>query len=266
MSSDKRLEELPRFLKTRRERIKPADVGLPATGRRRVPGLRREEVAALAGIGVSWYTALENGDARGVSETTLAAVADALRLSDSERQYLFTLAGATKDSEAFVSPSQLVLDTMHAISFPAYILDAAWEVQSFNDPFRRVWAIADEVPPFNAVERLFVHPVARAMHGERFEANIRPVIAMLRSSQGRRPYIRSLRESCDRLIRDAQIKRIWDQYEISNPLVSNTVTVDSPLGRFSYETLTLPISGTSGIVVQVPDLQSRGLLERTSGV
>ena len=80
MSEQERLSELRRFLKARRERVTPADVGLPSTGRRRVRGLRREEVASLAGIGVSWYTALENGEALGVSEDTLVAVADALRL------------------------------------------------------------------------------------------------------------------------------------------------------------------------------------------
>src|SRR5271166_5345655 len=84
MSEERRDSELSRFLKERRSRLHPVDVGLPATGRRRVAGLRREEVAALAGIGVSWYTSLENGDAAGVSEATLKTVAEALRLSESE--------------------------------------------------------------------------------------------------------------------------------------------------------------------------------------
>jgi transcriptional regulator with XRE-family HTH domain len=76
---------------------RPADVGLALTPRRRVRGLRREEVAALAGIGISWYTALENGDAEGVSETTLRAVAEALRLTESERDYLLELAAQSDD-------------------------------------------------------------------------------------------------------------------------------------------------------------------------
>jgi transcriptional regulator with XRE-family HTH domain len=264
MSEHERFEELRRFLKTRRERVTPADVGLPATARRRVPGLRREEVASLAGIGVSWYTALENGDARGVSEVTLQAVADALRLSDSERHYLLTLGGAAKDAQEFVPPSPLVVETMRAISFPAYIIDAAWNVLDCNDAFRRVWAIGDEAPPFNAVERLFLHPTAREMHGDRFDENIRPVIAMLRSSQGRRPNLEALRQLCDRLRRDELIGRIWDEYEISSPLAPNAVTLDSPIGQFRYETLTLLISGTSGIVVQVPDQTSMARLHATS--
>ena len=99
MSDDERLSELRRFLKDRRARINAADVGIPSSGRRRVRGLRREEVASLAGIGVSWYTALENGDAKGVSEATLLAVADALRLSDSERRYLLALSGRSAGEE-----------------------------------------------------------------------------------------------------------------------------------------------------------------------
>lgn len=254
MSEQERFDELRRFLKTRRERITPADVGLPATSRRRVPGLRREEVATLAGIGVSWYTALENGDARGVSDGTLFAVADALRLDESERHYLFTLAGRSEDRDDVAAPEPLVVETMHAIAFPAYIITANWDVLDCNLPFRKVWAIGENEPlPFNAVDRLFIDPTARRMHGERFEANIRPVIAMLRSSQGRRPYSRSLRQLCERLVKDDTIKRMWDAYEISSPFTSNTVTIDSPAGQFSYNTLTLPIPGKShGIVVQVP--------------
>jgi hypothetical protein len=91
MSERERRSELSRFLKDRRARIGPADVGLPSTPRRRVRGLRREEVALLAGIGVSWYTALENGDALGVDEHV-----------------------------GELPP--LVADAIGAISFPAYVI------------------------------------------------------------------------------------------------------------------------------------------------
>jgi len=261
MSESERFQELSRFLKARRERITPADVGLPATSRRRVPGLRREEVASLAGIGVSWYTALENGDAHGVSEATLIAVADALRLTDSERHYLYTLAGRSEDRDEVAAPSPMLVETMHAIGFPAYIISANWDVLECNAAFRRVWALhRRDVLPFNAVERLFMDPAARKMHGEHFEANIRPVIAMLRSSQGRRPFSDSLRKLCERLVTDDAIKKIWDEYEVVAPFVSNGATIDSPIGRFRYETLTLPVPGKShGIVIQVPDSESRGL-------
>ncbi len=130
--------ELRRFLQDRRARLSPAEAGIAVTGRRRVPGLRREEVAALAGIGVSWYTALESGDAAGVSEQTVLAVANALRLSESERNYLMTLTGVTP-AEELKEPSVLLRETLTALSFPAYIIAASWDVLASNAAFRRVW-------------------------------------------------------------------------------------------------------------------------------
>jgi transcriptional regulator with XRE-family HTH domain len=80
------------FLQSRRARIKPADVGLPGLGRRRVPGLRREELAQLAGVSIDYYTRLERGRARNVSDAILDAIADGLRLDGIERQHLRDLA------------------------------------------------------------------------------------------------------------------------------------------------------------------------------
>jgi len=258
MSDDDRLGELGHFLKDRRARIGPADAGLAAGPRRRVRGLRREEVASLAGIGLSWYTALENGDARGVSKATLLAVADALRLSESERQYVLDLLERSEVVEPAGSPDRLVVDTMNALAFPAYIITATWEVVACNAAFRQIWAVRENELPFNAVERLFLAPAARALHGEHFAENITPVIAMLRSSHGRRPYWGALRRLRERLMADEATRAIWDEYEIRGPLVPNACTIESPIGTFCYEALTLPISDTGqAIVVHVPDDASR---------
>jgi transcriptional regulator with XRE-family HTH domain len=252
---------LRRFLKDRRARIAAADVGIPSNGRRRVRGLRREEVAALAGIGVSWYTALENGDAKGVSEATLIAVADALRLSDSERSYLLALSGRSTGAEQLSEPSPLLTETMRALAFPAYIITAAWDVVDCNAAFRRVWGIAEDEIPSNAVERLFIDPRARRMHGAHFAANIAPILAMLHSALGRRPHLTTLRRVRERLIADSEIQKLWEAYEISDPFVPNTCTIESPVGTFRYDALTLSNPGElSGLVVQVPDADSRKLL------
>ncbi len=264
MSDEDRRGELRRFLKERRARVGPADVGLPASGRRRVPGLRREEVASIAGIGVSWYTALENGDARGVSEETLLAVAGALRLSASERHYLLALAVPARPAEPPEAPSALVLATIAAVAFPAYIITAAWEIVACNAAFRRVWAIGEGELPFNAVARLFLEPAARTMHGARFAQNIRPVLAMLHSSLGRQPHATALHELRERLLSDNLLRTIWNEYEINSPLLPNACTIESPVGPFHYETLTLRISDTQGIVIQVPDDASRDRLARAN--
>jgi len=263
MSDDEQRAELRRFLKDRRARIGPADVGLPATGRRRVHGLRREEVAGLAGIGVSWYTALESGDAAGVSEATVLAVADALRLSESERTYLLTLTGRYVVADTIDEPGTLLREAMRALTLPAYLITASWDVVDCNDAFCRVWAIANDELPFNAVERLFLDEAARPMHGDRFVQNVAPVVAMVRSAVGRRPHLATLRRLRDKLVADDQIRTLWDAYEVSDPLVSNACTIESPIGTFTYETLTLANPGTtSGIVVQVADAPSRIRLAR----
>lgn len=206
MSEEEQRAELRRFLKDRRARVSPAEAGLPATSRRRVRGLRREEVASLAGVGVSWYTALENGDAQGVSEATLSFVADALRLSESERQYLLALAGHLRTVDDAPKPGPLVGKTIDAIVFPAYIIAADWNVVQCNATFRRVWNIGEGEVPFNAVDRLFLDPRGRELHGQHFIANLTPIVAMLHSSLGRRP-TDALRELRERLLADDDIRK-----------------------------------------------------------
>lgn len=98
MESPSNRDDIRDFLVSRRGRISPEQVGLPAGSRRRVPGLRREEVAVLSGVSTEWYTRLEKGHITGVSEEVLAAVARALELNDDEREYLFDLAKAARPS------------------------------------------------------------------------------------------------------------------------------------------------------------------------
>ena len=128
-------DELADFLRTRRERLKPGDVGLPTSAGRRTAGLRREEVAVLANIGASWLTRLEQGRANRVSAEVLMALADALRLSAAERTHLFALAGVAPPAPvvgALTSdPSQrMLVDGLDPN--PAYVLDHAWNLVCWN--------------------------------------------------------------------------------------------------------------------------------------
>ena len=221
------------------------------------------KVAGLAGIGVSWYTALENGDAKSVSEATALAVADALRLSESERKYLLELTGWSGAADESKEPGALLEETIRALTFPAYIITASWEITGCNAAFRRVWGVGEDETPFNAVERLFLEPGARKMHGEDFAANIAPIVAMLHSAVGRRPHLTSLTAVRDRLLAERETRQLWEAYEISDPLVPNRCTIESPIGTFAYEALTLANPGeTIGVVVQVPDQPSRARLSR----
>lgn len=128
--------ELSDFLQQHRLRLKPADVGLPTTGRRRTPGLRREEVAALAGVGLTWYTWFEQGRDIRVSEAFLLNVAKALRLDDLECRHLFLLAHQRPPPAEIheilsVSPliQQLLDDLTHR---PAYVASLRWDIHAWN--------------------------------------------------------------------------------------------------------------------------------------
>ncbi len=128
---------------------------------------------------------------------------------------------------------------MRAMTFPAYIITASWEILDCNAAFRVVWGIGENEVPFNAVERLFLNPGARAMHGERFTANLAPVIAMVRSAVGRRPHVETLQRLREQFVAEHETRALWDAYEISDPLVPNACTIESPIGTFRYEALTL---------------------------
>ena len=130
-----RSEELGDFLRSRRARVRPGDVGFPDADRRRAPGLRREEVAAVAGVAVSWLARLEQGRAHAVSPEVLASLANALRLDDVERAHLFALAGLRADRRALpgphVSPAlRVLLDSLDPN--PAYLLDRCWDIVAWN--------------------------------------------------------------------------------------------------------------------------------------
>lgn len=128
-------KELADFLKVRRERLLPQDVGLPGTGRRRTPGLRREEVAQLAYVGVAWYTWLEQGRAIDVSTHLLERICDALRLNPAERTHLFTLAQNRPPPSEVARSFVLKADHRHvleSIRAPAYIATPCMDVLLWN--------------------------------------------------------------------------------------------------------------------------------------
>ncbi|MFD5267998.1 helix-turn-helix transcriptional regulator [Streptomyces sp. NPDC058335] len=128
--------ELAEFLRTRRERITPADVGLPAGQRRRTPGLRREEVAQLAYISTEYYTRLEQARGPHPSREVLAQLARALRLSDAERDHLHHLAGTPQGPPPGPSREvrQSIVDLLHRLpQAAAFVLSATYEVIAWND-------------------------------------------------------------------------------------------------------------------------------------
>jgi len=130
-------EDLAAFLRARRERVSPEEVGLPSGGRRRTPGLRREEVAALAGVGLTWYTWLEQGRNIGVSAAFLDNLARVLKLDATERRHLFLLAHERPPAEpgkTWCTVPPLVYRLMNDLTpHAAYILNLRWDVLAFNE-------------------------------------------------------------------------------------------------------------------------------------
>jgi transcriptional regulator with XRE-family HTH domain len=195
-------DDIRDFLASRRARITPEQAGLlPGGGRRRVPGLRREEVAVLAGVSTDWYIRLEKGHIAGVSEDVLEAVARALQLDEAERLYLFDLARAAKPSRASrrrskvrVQPRvQWLLDSMS--SSAAIALNGRMDVLAANNLGRALYSPVFDDPrrPANIARFQFLDPRARDFHPD-WDGAANTTVAILRTEAGRDPYDTDLRE------------------------------------------------------------------------
>jgi transcriptional regulator with XRE-family HTH domain len=187
-ADDLRRRELAEFLRSRRERITPQQVGVAEGGRRRTPGLRREEVAQLSGVGVTWYTWLEQGRDINVSEQVLVAIARTLLLDRDERAHLFTLAGAADldivtESDA-VSPQHRAMLTK-LDPFPACVQTAKYDVLAYNRAYNGLFSDFDAMPveDRNCMWLLFTDPLWRKVivdwddAAARMVANLRGLMA-----------------------------------------------------------------------------------------
>jgi len=162
--------ELADFLRTRRARLTAQQVGLPAGVRRKVPGLRREEIAELAGIGATWYTWLEQGREVNVSARTLQQLADALRLTPEERRYLFALTGqqasvVNTNNDAVMMEG--LCGMLHELDpNPAYILNECWDLVAWNSAAIKVFGRFEDRPERerNLMWLLFTDPYLRKLH------------------------------------------------------------------------------------------------------
>jgi transcriptional regulator with XRE-family HTH domain len=160
--------ELGAALRTWRERTSPTDVGLPAGLRRRTPGLRREEVAQVAGVGVTWYTWLEQGRPINPSRSVLDSIARALRLNADERQHLFTLAELTPPSPIVIhdeldAVTQRVVDAVQP--FPAVVLAPSYQIVAWNQAYLHLMGDVRLLPPErrNQMRLIFLEPYWRTM-------------------------------------------------------------------------------------------------------
>jgi transcriptional regulator with XRE-family HTH domain len=232
------LPELAAFLKSRRGRIKPADVGLPTGPRRRVPGLRREEVAQLAGLSVDYYTELERGSSAQPSAQALAALARALRLRGDERDHLFHLADrpvppSAHGPTAHVQPALLgLLDRLSTT--PAQVITDLHEVLVQNDLAAALLGRppAARGPAASFVYRWFTDPASRAVyphedhphHSHVFVADLHAVAARRGRDREVTGMVAALRR------RSAEFAGLWDEHDVAMRRVDHKRIVHPSLG------------------------------------
>ncbi|MBO0778952.1 MAG: helix-turn-helix domain-containing protein [Ktedonobacteraceae bacterium] len=252
-------------------RLSPEQVGLIGSGRRRTPGLRREEVAQLANVGVSWYTLLEQGRAIHPSSEVLHSIADALQLTPDERHHLFLLADQQRLIDTHTSPEQVspalrrVLDALNPL--PAYIIGRRWNYLAWNTTAEHVLLLSSSVPPYenNAVWRMFANPKVHYLYNNpKWEQVAQKVLAEFRADSARY----ADEEWFKRLIADLQrvspeFRAWWPRHEVRGR--SDTIKeLEHPLVgslRFEQTTLQVPTMPQLKIMVYTP-LPETGTLEK----
>jgi transcriptional regulator with XRE-family HTH domain len=216
--------ELGRFLRARREGVRPVDVGLPAgTGSRRTPGLRREELATLAGVSIDYYTRLERGRETRPSPAVVDALARTLRLDTDEHEYLRSLAAqaARRAPQPPPAPSRSVRRTLTMLleavrPNPAYVLSRTTDVLAANPggallhPGLAQWPVRQR----NTIRYTFLHPAARELWPD-WEQKARGCVAQLRSVAGSDPDAPDLATLVgELLVKSPDFGRLWSRYEV----------------------------------------------------
>lgn len=215
MTPSSKRTELASFLRVRRSRLAPSGVGLPSGTRRRTPGLRREEVALLAGVGLSWYTWLEQGRDIHVSTGLLERLAQALRLDDAERSHLFELAeGRSPPPRRVAVRSEVMSDmlqhTIDAHPNPVVVSTTRWDVVALNAAAEALWG---DRRGLNSLCFMFADPVQpRAPEAS---AHARSMVALFRYEAGRAadrtPFDQLASELRER---SAEFRALWDAHEV----------------------------------------------------
>ncbi|WP_461515368.1 helix-turn-helix transcriptional regulator [Rathayibacter agropyri] len=238
-----RRERLAQFLRARREALQPEDVGFPRSGRRRTPGLRREEVAILANVGVSWYTWLEQGRNIGVSTVVVNSIAEALRLDGADFDYFYHLTGKVPVSQRSAGEDlrgsfERMLAGIRDI--PAYAADRYWNVVATN----ALAAVAFQTKVgSNCLKRYFTDE-QYASHYPQRELAARMMVAHFRRQATAFPTDHRFELiAADLSESSSDFRRLWQEHSVGQEPHVPTV-FDHPLGRMSFETVVLtPMGG-----------------------
>ena len=241
-----RRQELAGFLRSRRERIAPELVGLPPASRRRTPGLRREEVATLAGVGVTWYTWLEQGRDINASPQVLDAVARTLLLDPHERDHLFRLADTPDgvgqgECKSLPPTAQTLLDQL--VPFPACIRNARYDVLAWNTAYGDVLGDLSDVPfeDRNSLWRIFTSERSRTAMLD-WEEGTRRMVAEYRAAMAEHTAEPAWKCLVSRLMKASpEFAELWERHEVASPenLTKRFLHPDVGLLRLNYTHLWL---------------------------
>lgn len=263
--------ELGDFLRSRRARIQPEEVGLPGHGRRRVPGLRREEVAQLAGVSVDYYIRLEQGRGPSVSDAVLDAVGRVLRLDDTEQEYLRRVArpaagraAARRAPAGGAAPQQvrpglrLLLDTVDRA--PAFVLGRRMDVLAWNDLGDAVVGFSRMAPEDrNMPRQVFLDPRARELYLD-WAAVAAETVAHLRLDAGQHPHDVQLTTLVGELsLRSEDFRRLWADHQVREKSYGVKRLHHPVVGELElpYETLAVPGEAGQLLVVYTAEPGSR---------
>lgn len=237
------------FLRSQRENTAPADIGLPAQGRRRTRGLRREEVAQLSGISTTWYTWIEQGRDIVISPQTLSSIASVLKMSAAERKYLFHLALQNDPQEEHVTTVEApVLATVNQMSCPCYLLDLTWNMLAWNKPAAALfsgWLDNDAQP--NMMGFMFRHPLAQTLVAN-WETRASRIVAELRADAMHYPHDKGLNQFVQGLSNDSGLFRaFWSRQQVVVREGGERIFHHQQQGELHYRQMTWQLTSNRAI-------------------
>jgi transcriptional regulator with XRE-family HTH domain len=251
--------DIAEFLTSRRAKVTPDQVGLPTYGPRRVPGLRREEVASLAGVSVEYYKRLERGNASGVSDGVLEALARALQLDDAERAHLFDLARAASPIapkrrrvvERPVRPA--VHHILDSIMAPAILYNSRHDYLAANPLGRGLYApvFDSREQPANSARFTFLDPAAHDFYVD-WERVAKDLVGHLRSEAGRNPYDRGLSDLVGELsMRSTEFRTWWAAHNVRYHQTGTKRLLHPVVGELEISYEVMELSAEPGMTIAV---------------
>jgi transcriptional regulator with XRE-family HTH domain len=259
VNGDLRRRELGAFLRSRRERLRPEQVGLPPSRRRRTPGLRREEVAQLAGVGITWYTWLEQARRINASPQVLDAIARTLQFDSHEHAHLFTLAGlptTTIADECDQLPHAVQTLVEQLEPYPAAVLNSRWDLLAFNRVNASFFPHLASIPveERNCLWLAFTDPEWRSALVD-WEGSVAQMVAEYRATMAEHIDDPAWQALVDRLHRASpEFTALWERHDIGR-LTGNAKDLLHPTAgvfRFVYTNLWLDHRPNSRMVVLTP--------------